>query len=567
VAQGRTGTRWAVVTAVVLLVAACGPNDETGRGGAPVTTAPAASKGGPIGAASSEGSVSVTLSEFKITLPAASFTPGVKTLTITNAGKVPHELLVFRTDIEPTQFPRNGDGTVNEQASGMDRISTGTNIDPGGTEIRDVNLTDPGTYVFVCNLAGHFAAGMWTKVTVIAAPGGATSATTTATTAVSSTAPSSTAPSSTGPSTTAPGTAGPWANPTLPVNLSEFQVRLPAATVTTGVKTLQIANAGKVPHELLVFHTTIDPSHFPRNGDGTINEDAAGMDKVSDGANIDPGGSQLRTLDLSQAGTYVFLCNLAGHYSAGMYTTVTVVAPPAFADAAVPVELADFQVGLPSATLTTGVKSLDIANSGRVPHELLVFRTTIDPSAFPKNPDGTVNETAPGMNKVSDGDNIDPGAHQARTLDLSQAGTYVFLCNLPGHFAAGMSTVVKVVPPTASSDATVGVDLAEFQIHLASKVLTTGTKTLQITNSGKVPHELLVFRTDIAPTQFPRNADGSINESASGMNKISDGDNLDPGATQVRQLDLTAPGTYVFVCNLPGHFAAGMVTSVTVVAG
>ena len=51
-----------------------------------------------------------------------------------------------------------------------------------------------------------------------------------------------------------------------------------------------------------------------------------------------------------------------------------------------------------------------------------------------------------GVTLLSDGDNIDPNGTQTRTVDLSQAGTYLFVCNIPGHFKAGMYTVVTVSP-------------------------------------------------------------------------------------------------------------------------
>ena len=55
-----------------------------------------------------------------------------------------------------------------------------------------------------------------------------------------------------------------------------------------------------------------------------------------------------------------------------------------------------------------------------------------------------------------------------------------------------------------------------------------------------------------------------MNEDGVGLMKMSDGDNLDPGRSQTRAVDLTKPGKYVFVCNLPGHFKLGMYTIVTV---
>jgi uncharacterized cupredoxin-like copper-binding protein len=112
----------------------------------------------------------------------------------------------------------------------------------------------------------------------------------------------------------------------------------------------------------------------------------------------------------------------------------------------VPITLADYKAGVPATSLTAGIKNLQIANNGTVQHELLVFRpeASVNPASLPVGPDGDVNEDAPGVNKVSDGDNIDPGKSQTRQLDLTQPGTYVFICNLPGHYKLGMWTIVTV---------------------------------------------------------------------------------------------------------------------------
>jgi uncharacterized cupredoxin-like copper-binding protein len=117
-----------------------------------------------------------------------------------------------------------------------------------------------------------------------------------------------------------------FADAQVPVNLADFKVSMPASQVTAGAKTLQVTNGGAMQHELLVFQPTsgIDPSHLPLAADGNIDEEAAGVNLISDGENIDPGQSQTRQLDLSQPGTYVFLCNLAGHYKQGMWSIVTV---------------------------------------------------------------------------------------------------------------------------------------------------------------------------------------------------------------------------------------------------
>jgi len=108
------------------------------------------------------------------------------------------------------------------------------------------------------------------------------------------------------------------------------------------------------------------------------------------------------------------------------------------------VALREYNVSVTPPALTPAKHDFTIANDGRAEHELLVFHTDLDPAAFPIGADGDINEEAPGMSKISDGDNIAPGGTQKRTVDLSQPGTYVFVCNLPGHFKAGMYQVVTV---------------------------------------------------------------------------------------------------------------------------
>ncbi len=94
--------------------------------------------------------------------------------------------------------------------------------------------------------------------------------------------------------------------------------------------------------------------------------------------------------------------------------------------------------------MKAGQVTFTITNLGVAPHELLVFRSNLDPSAYPKDKAGDINEKGKGITQVSDGANIDPGASQTRTIDLTTPGKYLFVCNIPGHFMQGMFTVVMV---------------------------------------------------------------------------------------------------------------------------
>ena len=154
-----------------------------------------------------------------------------------------------------------------------------------------------------------------------------------------------------------------------------------------------------------------------------------------------------------------------------------------------------------------------------------------------------------------------------RAIDESKRNVRSSTVPATAPAAAAVPSASTPAPPAANvltPSSPVPVALSDFQVGLSSTNLATGKYTFQISNTGQVPHELLVFQTDGPPASLPTASDGAIQEDAPGVNKVSDGDNLDPGASQTRAVDLSKPGTYVFVCNLPGHFKAGMYSVITV---
>jgi uncharacterized cupredoxin-like copper-binding protein len=212
--------------------------------------------------------------------------------------------------------------------------------------------------------------------------------------------------------------------------------------------------------------------------------------------------------------------------------------------------------------MLAGQVNFSITNIGTIQHELLVFKSDLPPSAVPVDKNGNIVEDGPGITLVSRGDRIDPGKTQARTVDLTQPGTYTFVCNIPGHFKTGMFRVVTVTSPSAER-AYIPAALSEWHVAVPTTIK-AGTVNLEAANFGTIQHELLVFKSDLAPSAFPVDKNGDIVEDGPGITLVSDGDNIDPGKTQARTVDLTQPGSYLFVCNIPGHFKAGMFSEVTV---
>jgi uncharacterized cupredoxin-like copper-binding protein len=119
----------------------------------------------------------------------------------------------------------------------------------------------------------------------------------------------------------------------------------------------------------------------------------------------------------------------------------------------------------------------------------------------------------------------------------------------------------KQAPPGAAKT-TVDVSVGEFFIKPRTSSSTPGPVEFNVTNGGKVAHEFVVVKTDLAPDKLPTRPDGGADEEKAGVvpGELED---LGPGTTKRLRLSLK-PGKYVFICNLPGHYAAGQRAGFTV---
>ncbi|MET4781585.1 sulfocyanin-like copper-binding protein [Glaciihabitans sp. UYNi722] len=107
-----------------------------------------------------------------LTADRATVRHGSVSFLVTNGGSVTHELVVLplpESQIVGTQ-PFGGDGKIDEAGSLGEASKTcgegaGQGILPGASGWVSVTLA-PGRYELVCNLPGHYAAGMYTQLTV-----------------------------------------------------------------------------------------------------------------------------------------------------------------------------------------------------------------------------------------------------------------------------------------------------------------------------------------------------------------------------------------------------------------
>jgi len=105
--------------------------------------------------------------------------------------------------------------------------------------------------------------------------------------------------------------------------------------------------------------------------------------------------------------------------------------------------------------------------------------------------------------------------------------------------------------------------LSDTAIHLSRSTANAGKVTFTITNattSGQ-KHEFVVVQTDLAAEQLPKNAEGLVDEEK--LTSFGEQGDIEPGKTVDLTVDLH-PGRYMMICNLPGHYNAGMHTEFNV---
>ncbi len=106
-----------------------------------------------------------TVDEWSVTVDATSAKAGEVEFSIKNEGTIGHEFLVVKTDIPDGEIPLVGD-RFEEPSEGLDVIDEIGEFPAG--ETKELTLTlESGNYQLVCNLAGHYEAGMHTMFTVV----------------------------------------------------------------------------------------------------------------------------------------------------------------------------------------------------------------------------------------------------------------------------------------------------------------------------------------------------------------------------------------------------------------
>ena len=164
----RTIAIGATLLLAIVLLPACGGDEDGGDTGGDTATETASDDGGAT-------TVAVALQEFAVSADPATVPAGSVTFDVTNDGPDDvHEFVVIKTDLAPTDLPTDKDGAVLEDGEGMEVVDEIEDIPVGETPTLTVDL-ETGAYVLICNilqeepdgtLEAHYTEGMRTGFTV-----------------------------------------------------------------------------------------------------------------------------------------------------------------------------------------------------------------------------------------------------------------------------------------------------------------------------------------------------------------------------------------------------------------
>lgn len=109
----------------------------------------------------------------------------------------------------------------------------------------------------------------------------------------------------------------------------------------------------------------------------------------------------------------------------------------------------------------------------------------------------------------------------------------------------------------------IGVTLADYSVTPEESSASAGELTFDVSNDAEQVHEFVIFKTDLAADALPTDDTGLVDEAGEGVELIDEIEDIAGGSTQSLTVTLDA-ANYVFICNIPGHYAQGMHTSFTV---
>jgi uncharacterized cupredoxin-like copper-binding protein len=133
----------------------------------------------------------------------------------------------------------------------------------------------------------------------------------------------------------------------------------------------------------------------------------------------------------------------------------------------------------------------------------------------------------------------------------------VFLLGALAVLAAAIVAVALASTSSAASKSST-VTLSEFKVSPSPKTVSHGKVTFNVKNKGDMEHELVVIKTSKSASKLSMSGNRASEKGAVG--EIED---VAGGKSKKGSFNLKA-GHYVLICNIPGHYKAGMRSDFTV---
>ena len=227
-------------------------------------------------------------------------------------------------------------------------------------------------------------------------------------------------------------------------------------------------------------------------------------------------------------------------------------------------------------TLTAGVTTIRLTNSGKEFHHLILFRL---PEGMTMGQFQQMKPDAPppaGMVIAGGPNPAVPGGGTVEAMLNLQPGHYVAACMVPTregipHMLKGMMHEVTVIPGQSTAqlpEADVTITLADYKFE-TSKPLSAGRHVIRIDNAGPQMHELVFVKLDAGKTVEDVGKWAQKLEGPPPFTAMPGAAPMGPGASVTVTEELTA-GDYVLICFVPDakdgkpHVEHGMVQQIKV---
>jgi len=138
-----------------------------------------------------------------------------------------------------------------------------------------------------------------------------------------------------------------------------------------------------------------------------------------------------------------------------------------------------------------------------------------------------------------------------------------FWAGLTRHgLRAGFALFWLALLAACGSANAVGIQYKGYSIVLDHATKKTGDIVFNLDNKdGQVLHQFVVVQTDQPADKLPLGADSKVDET--GLKIVNRVDKIDVGQSSTLTANL-APGHYVLMCNIVGHYQLGMHADFTV---